>query len=387
MRALARAREGFTRRFGRPPAHVLRAPGRVELLGNHTDYNDGLVLSAAIDRDLAMAVGPRLDAEVRLVSADEGAEIQLDVRQLAPEALFPWARYPAGVLTALAARGIGIPGFDALIESDVPSGAGLGSSAALEAVTALAVRALQPFRLADDRGAALDDAERWRLAHLLRAAEFDFVGVPCGILDQASVLFGASDTVLLIDCRVPSVQGLGVRKVAFVLADSGEPHSLASAPYAALRDACTLAARKLSVPALRDVAPGDLASLPDTLDDLEARCVRHVVAENERVAQAAKALRAGDLRTVGRLMTESHASSRDLLQNSTLDLDLLVELATADPACFGARLTGGGFGGVTVSLVASEVAEGFAERLATQFDKRTGRLLGTACVLPAAAAG
>jgi galactokinase len=361
---------------------VARAPGRVEILGNHTDYNEGLVLSAAIDRDLVMAVASRDDTQIRLVSTEEGSEVVLGVRNLQPDGLVPWARYVAGVLAKLTERGIGIPGFDAVIASDVPSGAGLSSSAALEVATALAVRALQPFRLADDRGAVLDAAERWQLAALCWAAERDLLGVPCGLLDQVSVLFGTANTVLLLDCRTPSVDTLALRGVAFVVADSGERHALTDGAYAALAALCASAARGLSVRALRDVPPADVERLPPDLGSAETGCVRHVVAENDRVARAAAALRVGDLRTVGRLMMESHASSREFLRNSTPDLDLLVELATADAACFGARLTGGGFGGSTVSLVAGAVAGDFARRLAVRFEQRTGRPIVTRCLYP-----
>jgi galactokinase len=387
VQSQGRAREAFTRRFGRPPLHVTRAPGRVEILGNHTDYNEGLVLSAAIDRDLAIAIAGREDTQIRIASVEEGSEVVLSAGNVCADGIVPWARYVAGVLAKLAARGVGLPGFDAAIASDVPSGGGLSSSAALEVATALAVRAVQPFRLADDRGAMLDDAERWQLATLCRSAEQEIVGVPCGLLDHVSVLFGAPNALLYLDCRVPSVDTLRLGGATFVLADSGVRHALTDGAYTALAALCANAARTLGVRALRDVAPAEIERLPPALAAAEAGCVRHVVAENARVAQAAAAVRAGDLRTVGRLMTESHASSRDLLRNSTPELDLLVELATAEPACFGARLTGGGFGGSTVSLVAGAVAEDFARRLAVRFEQRTGRPIVARCLGPGAGAG
>jgi galactokinase len=383
--AVARARAAFAERMGRAPRHVVRAPGRIELLGNHTDYNEGLVLSAAIDRDLALAVAPRDDGLVRIASSDQPDEALFAPAPESFAGLAPWAQYPAAVLLKLRERGVDVPGFDGLVASDVPVGSGLSSSAALEVATALAVRALRPYRLADGAG-ELDEAERWQLAHLCRAAERDLVGVPCGLLDQVSVLFGAPEAALLIDCRAPSVERLPFRDVGLVVADSGKRHELTAGHYGEIAAACASAARALGVRALRDATPGDLLRDADRLSARDADCARHVVTEIERVARGAGALRAADLTTFGRLMAESHASSRDLLRNSTPELDLLVALALALPGCLGARLTGGGFGGATVSLTHAERAETLALELAEHFRARSARAIATWRLRPAAGA-
>jgi len=378
-------RTAFVRRFERAPAHVARAPGRLELLGNHTDYNEGLVLAAAIDRELAIATAPRADRLVRIASLALNEEVTLDPRGASPAAVPLWARYVVGVLVQLLARGIPVPGFDALVTSDLPPGAGLSSSAALEVATALSVRALAPFRLSPGDVADLDDAERWALARFCREAEREFVGVPCGLLDQVAVLFGRCDTALLLDCRAPSVEVLPLPDTALVVCDSGERHELADSGYAEIARACRTAATTLEVTSLRDADRERLATAKRRLTARERNCARHVVDEIARVATAATALRQGDLRTLGRCMTESHASSRRLLRNSTPVLDELVRLAT-DSGCLGSRLTGGGFGGSTVSLVAADEAPGFLLALAER-TRAAGLQIAPRRFLPAAGAG
>jgi galactokinase len=377
-------RAAFARRFDRAPVHVARAPGRLELLGNHTDYNDGLVLAVAVDRELAIAVAPRGDRLVRIVSLALNEEVSLDPRGASPAAVPLWARYVVGVLAQLVTRGVTVPGFDALVTSDLPPGAGLSSSAALEVATALAVRGLAPYRLSPGGSHVLDDAERWALAALCRAAEREFVGVPCGLLDQVAVLFGRTEAALLLDCRAPSVQTVPLRDAALVVCDSGERHELADSGYAAIVDACRTAATTLRLPSLRDADLQGLAAAKRKLPARARDCARHVVEENARVATAATALGAGDLATVGRCMTESHASSRRLLRNSTPVLDELVRLAL-DCGALGARLTGGGFGGSTVSLVAADAAPAFLLALAER-TRAAGLHIAPRRFLPAAGA-
>jgi galactokinase len=373
MTAHTRATDAFSERFGRSPEHLAHAPGRIELLGNHTDYNDGLVLSAAIDRTLVIAAARRPDGRIRLHSLEQDEAVTFDADAPDTARLASWARYPAGVIALLGRRGVAVPGFDAVIASDVPIGAGLSSSAAVEVATALAVRALSPFRLAGGAPAPLDDPERWQLAALCRAAEHEFAGVPVGLLDQVSVLFGARDHALLLDCRAPSVERLPLRGAALVVCDSGDRHALDDGRYAEIRDACVAAARHFGVAALRDVPEARLARMPGALGAREQACARHVVEEIARVARAADALRGDDLPAFGRLMVASHASSRTLLGNSTPALDLLVELALAMPGCLGARLTGGGFGGATVTLARPDASDAVMETLPARFAARTGR--------------
>jgi galactokinase len=380
VRARQRATEAFERRFGRAPACVVETPGRVELLGNHTDYNEGLVLGAAIDRSLAVAAAPRPDALLRFRSLEEDDEAVVDPAAWDPAAVAAWVRYPTGVVAALRARGARVPGFDAVVASDVPVGAGLGSSAALEVATALAIRAL------DGSARKFDDAERWALAHLCRAAERDWAGVPCGLLDQATVLFGRAERAVLLDCRVPSIAHVPLGDAVLVVCDSGERHALVQGRYAGIAAACAAATRALGVAALRDASPEDVARCAAAMDARAAACARHVVDEIARVARAAEALRANDLGAFGRLMTDSHASSRTLLGNSTPGLDALVDAALAVPGCLGARLTGGGFGGAIVALADAGSGEALCAALPASVRARTGRAVAAWALRPAAGA-
>lgn len=380
MRARQRAAEAFERRFGRAPVCVIEAPGRVELLGNHTDYNEGLVLAAAVDLRLAIAAAPRSDAQLRLRSLEEDDEVAVDPAACDPAAVAPWARYPAGVAAALRSCGTRVPGFDAVVASDIPVGAGLGSSAAFEVATALAIRGLDGSR------PGLADAERWELAHLCRAAERDWAGVPCGLLDQASVLFGATEQAVLLDCRVPAIAHVPLGDAVLVVCDSGERHVLAQGRYAEIAAACAAAARVLGVAALRAASAEDVARGAAAMDARAAACARHVVDEIARVAHAAEALRANDLAGFGRLMTDSHTSSRTLLGNSTAGLDALVDAALAVPGCLGARLTGGGFGGAIVALAHAGSGPALCAALPASVRARTGRAVAAWALRPVAGA-
>ncbi len=380
-------RELFRKRFGATPPHVVRAPGRLEVLGNHTDYNEGLVMAAAVDRYIFMAVEPRSDGWIELVSSafPEPERFRTDVLRSNPAAR--WADYVKGVLAQLRKRGVPFGGFNAAIHGTVPPGAGMSSSAALEVATALAVRRLYPFGLSetgpapppqrDARGLPppLAPAERMHLAHLCRAAENEFVGMPCGILDQVSSLFGRAWHVLTIDCRFGSVETLPLTGEVLVVCDSGVRHALVSGQYAALRQHCESAARKLGARSLRSVEPADLKAHRERLTAREFECAWHVVSEIARVVAAERALRDGDHAQFGQYLFQSHESSRDFLRNSTPELDLLVELARAHPACLGARLTGGGFGGATIHLVRHHQVEEFVQYMAREHQRRTGRPL------------
>lgn len=386
-------RDLFRRQFQVLPAHVVLAPGRVELLGNHTDYNDGLVLAAALDRHIALGVSPRRDGRIVLVSGAFPGRVEFPCNEVEKDPAAPWADHVKGVLRQLRDRGVHFTGFDAAIASDLPAGAGLSSSAALSVATALAVRALHPYRLgpaglleppARGRDGLLpppDAAGKRELARLCRAAEQGFVGVQCGLLDQISCLFGRAHHALELDCQSLSVETVPLPgAVTLVLCPSGVTHALAGGEYNALRAECEGAARALGVPSLRAVDAARLAAGRDRLTPRQQECARHVVGEIQRVVAGTRALRDGDLEQFGQYLGQSHASSRDLLRNSCPELDRLVGLAGRHPACLGARLTGGGFGGATISLVKCEGTEAFLDHMVRGWAEAGGGVLRPLCV-------
>ena len=374
----------FKHHFGYKPPHVVKAPGRLELLGNHTDYNEGLVMSVAVDRYVHMAIAPRTDGKIELVSSafPEPEVFWMSEMKKNPDA--GWADYVKGVLAQLRKRGVHFSGFNAAVYGTIPMGAGMSSSAALEVATALAVRKLYPFSLSetgatvpprrDERGhlPSVDKVERMFFAKLCRAAENEFVGVPCGILDQVSSLFGKPWNVINIDCRYLTVDHAPLIGEAIVVCNSGVKHALVGGEYAELRANCESAAQKLSAKSLRSVEMEWLKQNQAALTPREYECAHHVVSEIARVVAGEKALRADDHRQFGQYMFHSHESSRDSLKNSTAELDTLVELARQHPGCLGARLTGGGFGGATINLVSYHQAESFMEHMATTYRGRTG---------------
>ena len=377
----------FRKHLGYTPAHVVWAPGRLEVLGNHTDYNEGLVLSVAVDRYLQIAAAPRTDGKIELVSsAFPGREI-FWISELKHNPAAPWADYVKGVLAQLRKRGVHFSGFSAAIHSTLPIGAGMSSSAALEIATALLVRQLFPYSLTelgasvppprDRRGRLprLETKEKLHLARLCQAAEIEFVGVNCGLLDQLSCLFGRAYHVMNIDCRFQSVHHAPMPGEAIVVCDSGVKHQLAAGGYNELREHCESAARALATKSLRSVELPWLKANRGQLNRREYDCAYHVVGEIQRVVFAEKALSDDDHRQFGQYMFLSHESSRDFLKNSCPELDLLVDLARAHPGCLGARLTGGGFGGATINLVAYHQAEDFMRHMARHYEQRTGRNL------------
>jgi galactokinase len=375
----------FKKHFGYTPPHVVKAPGRLEVLGNHTDYNDGLVMSVAVDKYIFIAAGPRTDGKIELVSSAFPEPEKFWMSEIKPNPAARWADYVKGVLVQLRKRGVHFSGFNAAIHGTIPIGAGMSSSAALEVATALAVRRLYPFSLTetgatvppkrDERGQLppLTPAERLHYAKLCRAAENEFAGVPCGILDQVSSLFGKAWHVMNIDCKFLTIETAPLLGEAFIVCDSGVKHALVGGEYAELRRHCESAAQKLHAQSLRAVALNHLLARRAALTPREFECARHVVGEIARVVAAERALREEDHRQFGQYMFQSHESSRDLLKNSTPELDTLVELARQHPGCLGARLTGGGFGGATLNLVAYHQAESFMAHIARAYAARTGR--------------
>ena len=360
----------FRVRFGRAPEAITEAPARVNLIGEHLDYNGGLVLPVAIDRSVLVAFGRSGHREVRAYSTDVGQESAFRLGQeIQHDADAHWSDYVRGVTDVLTKAGDGCSGLDLLISGDVPLGAGLSSSAALEVATAGALRSAWGL-----------DIEDGPLALFCQRAENDFVGVRCGVMDQLASTLGRAGHALLIDCRSLECEhvplGLEERGIAIVVVDSGQRRRLEEADYNRQRKECVQALRLLRAsttqrPArsLVDATVEDLgrASLPGTL----LRRARHVVTEQARVERAVAALRNDYLDTVGALMNESHVSLRDDFEVSTAELDLLVELAQAQPTVLGARLTGAGFGGSTVNLVCADALDGFAMDVVERYASET----------------
>jgi len=374
----------FKRQFGHTPTHQARAPGRLEVLGNHTDYNHGLVMSVAVDKYIFIASSPRPDGRIELVSTAFPAPEKFSISDIQPNPAAGWANYVKGVLVQHRKRGVHCGGFNAAIHSTIPMGAGMSSSAALEVATALTVRRLYPYSLtntgittppqADANGVLprVHPVERMAYAKVCRAAENEFVGVPCGILDQVSSLFGKAWQVMEIDCDTLTVGHAPLAGIALVICNSGVKHELVGGEYKELRDNCEAAARKLGVKFLRTVDRKQVLAARERLTPREFECAHHVVTEIARVVAGEKALRANDLGQFGQYLFQSHESSRDFLRNSTAELDALVEVARNHPACLGARLTGGGFGGATINLVKHHEVEGFITHMIAGYEKNPG---------------
>ena len=377
----------FKRHFGYTPPNVVRAPGRLELLGNHTDYNQGLVMSLAIDKYIYIASAPRLDGKIELISDLFPEPERFWITELKKNPAAPWADYVKGVLEQLRKRGAHFSGFNAAIAGDIPMGAGMSSSAALEVAAALAVRSLFPFSLSetgatvppkrDDKGQLppLSGQERLFFAKLCQAAENQFVGVRSGLLDQISSLYGKAWHVMNIDFQFLTVQLEQLIGQAIIVCNSGVKHALTGGEYNELRENCESAAHKLGAKSLRSVELRTLNANKSKLTTREYECARHVVSEIARVAAGECALRNQDHRQFGQYMFQSHESSRDFLKNSTPELDLLVELARAHSGCLGARLSGGGFGGATINLVAYHQAEDFMATIARRYKEKSGHEL------------
>ena len=346
---------GFLATFGYEPSGLWSAPGRVNLIGEHTDYNLGFVLPFAIDRRTVVALALRDDRVARVASSFADEVVEIDLSALDPSVLDGWAAYPLGVAWALGAAwalGVGgadlaaVPGFDIFIESNVPVGAGLSSSAAIESAVALALNDV--WQLGFDRPA---------LARVGQLAENEAVGAPTGIMDQSASLLGEKDCAVFLDCRSLESRiielGLADAGLVVLIMDTGIKHEHATGGYAERRASCELGARMLGVDSLRDLGIDDLPRARAELDDITFRRVRHVVTENQRVLDTVAALASGGPRSIGDLLDASHRSMRDDFEISIAELDLAVETAQANGA-IGARMTGGGFGGAAIALVATE---------------------------------
>jgi galactokinase len=366
---LERIRALFRERFGNAAPFLFRAPGRVNLIGEHTDYNEGYVLPAAIDRDAVMAASPRPDRQVRLYSANLDAGFAFALDDIQHDAEQTWSNYPRGVAWALEERGLRLAGLDAVIESTVPLGGGLSSSAALEVATAIAFQSLAGFEMAPEE-----------MARVCQKAENDFVGMPCGIMDQFIACLGRRDHALLIDCRSLAYEHvpLGLTDHALVVVDTGVRRELAASEYRVRRRECEQGAALLravipQVRSLRDLSPADLERHRKRLPEVIYRRCRHVVTENARVLESVAALRRHDLEAFGRLMWASHESLRDDYEVSCGELDLLVKIARSAPGVLGSRMVGGGFGGCTVTLAARPALAAFREATTARYTRETGR--------------
>ena len=340
------ARDGFEAVFGAAPDGLWSAPGRVNLIGEHTDYNEGFVLPFAIDRRTVVALGVRDDRRVRVAStfADELAEIDLDA--LTPQALGGWSAYPLGVAWAFSEFGAdlaAVPGVDLFIDSDVPVGAGLSSSAAIESAVALALNDVWQLGL-----------DRRTLARVGQRAENVAVGAPTGIMDQSASLLGQGDHAVFLDCRTLESElvplGLAEAGLAVLVIDTGVKHSHATGGYGERRAACERGAAAMGASSLRDLTVDDLPRAQQLLDDETFRRIRHVITENQRVLDTVAVLRAEGASAIGELLDASHRSMRDDFEISVPELDLAVETAVGAGA-IGARMTGGGFGGAAIALV------------------------------------
>src|ERR1700756_438804 len=339
---------------------VALAPGRVEILGNHTDYNEGVVLSAAIDRGVTASVHRLLQPQIEVSSRTNQRTASKHLDEISPSAVEPWANYCFGVIRELVAAGWPPTGLGIEIASDLPVGGGLSSSAALEVATAFAAIDLANWSLAP-----------MKIAQLCQKAENEFVGVKCGLLDQASSVFGEDNRAILLDFRSITAETYQLPAgVSLLLLDSGIPHALTGGEYNERREQCQAAAAALKVTALRDART--IQVLNSDLDPLVKRRALHITGENERVFSGGEALLARDIETFGQLMFASHESSRYNFENSTPNLDALVEIAQSTDGVIGSRLTGGGFGGSTVSLIRSELAEPIIESMQKKYLSVTG---------------
>ena len=361
--------------FGEPPALLARAPGRVNLIGEHTDYNDGFVLPMAIDRAIWIALTPRADRRVVVHSLDFDSRADIDLDRL-NHADDGWPEYLRGVAWALQEAGQPLRGWQGVMAGDVPIGSGLSSSAALELVLARAFQAVSAF--------AWEPAS---IALHAQRAENEWVGMNCGIMDQMISAAGEAGRALLIDCRSLATTPVPLPPAsAIVVMDSMTRRGLVDSAYNERRSQCETAAQHFGVGALRDVDESDFRQRAGQLDALARRRARHVISENARTLAAADAMRQGDAGRLGALMNASHDSLRDDFEVSTAALDALVELARGQAGCFGARLTGAGFGGCALALVRDDAVEAFLPAVAERYEAATGETPTLYACQPAAGA-
>jgi galactokinase len=365
----ARLRDVSPEAAARPgDVRVVHAPGRVNLIGEHTDYNSGFVLPVAIDLGIAIALLPTDDRRVELTLAATGETAGFDLDAIGPARGGAWIDYVAGTAWALAERGAATRGFRGILASDLPQGSGLSSSAALELASSLALS-----------GGELPALDRMTLARTAQRAENGYVGVNCGLMDQFASAFGQAGHALLLDCRSLEHRAIPMADpdLALVACHSGSPRKLESSAYNERRSQCEAAAAAIlggstGEASLRDVTPAMLEAARPRLDPVVAARAEHIVHENARVLAAVAAFEAGDVEEMGRLFYASHASMRDLFGISSPELDALVEISAAVPGVIGARLTGAGFGGCTINLVRRAAVGALRDAVMHAYPARTG---------------
>jgi galactokinase len=346
---------------------IFRAPGRVNLIGEHTDYNDGFVMPAAIGFYTWIAASARSDRTLHVRSGEFHETIDLSLDSLAGPPRKHWSDFVRGVAAVLESRGVHLLGANLIIQGQVPMGAGLSSSASLEVATGLALLATSQA-----------EVPQLELVKICQRAEHEYVGTRCGIMDQFIAVFASSGHALMIDCRSLDYQSLSIPDDArLVICNSMVKHELASGEYNRRRAECEAGVKvfrktSLTVQALRDVTLADLENHQAQLTEVVYRRCRHVISENQRVLDAAEALRASDLDRFGRLMYESHRSLQQDYEVSSQELDLLVEIASSCQGVYGSRMTGGGFGGCTITLVRANSVEAFHEKITQAYKAKTG---------------
>ena len=358
--------EMFAKCFGRPPGWRVAAPGRVNLIGEHTDYNDGFVLPMAIERYTVMAAARNTRREVTLHSVTTGDTATFSLRGKVQRGDPPWSNYVRGVVAGFLERGTRVSGFDCVIDSSVPIGGGVSSSAALEVAAATLLEAMCDM--------SLDPVEK---ALLCQQAEHRFAGVPCGIMDQFTSVLARENHALMLDCRSRTATAVPMTdpSVTVLVINSNVRHKLVDGVYAIRREQCETAARVLKVRALRDASLKSLALAQKSLEPVVFRRARHVISENERTLEAARAIQTGNWSRVGHLMYASHASLRDDYEVSCPELDVIVELASGiseRDGMIGCRMTGAGFGGCAVSLVRTQAVKTVARKIEEAYENKTG---------------
>ncbi|HVE55965.1 MAG TPA: galactokinase [Pyrinomonadaceae bacterium] len=350
----------FTNKYGAIP-RIFRAPGRVNLIGEHTDYNDGFVMPCAIDFATFVAASARTDRKIRVASSNFEGESEFDLDDQSVEIAESWARYVQGVASILERKGNLLRGANLLINSNVPIGAGLSSSAALEVSTAFALSSISEIKI-----------EKWDLAKIGQLAEHEFAGVRSGIMDQFASTFGVENHALFLDCRSLNWSPIPLSTAKFIICNTRTKHELADGEYNKRRADCEAAASLLGHQSLRDVSFAEFNEKSSELPERLQKRARHVITENRRVLEAVDFLQKNDLAEFGRLMNESHESLRSDYEVSSRELDLMVKIVRQQNGVLGARMTGGGFGGCTVNLLESEASEAFVEKVSAEYQKITG---------------
>ena len=365
-------------RFGVEPEAVARAPGRLEVLGGHTDYNEGFVLAVATEQATVIAGARSGDSLLRAWTDCDESEAAFDIRRVDEGPWGRWWDYPAGVIAELRSEGCEPVGADLAVISDVPIGGGVSSSAALEVACALVMAGLAGCTV---------DAEA--LALLCQRAENDYVGMRCGIMDQFASVFARAGHAMWLDCRSRERRLVPMNSddARFVVCDTNTPRELVGSAYNERRESCERAAEILGVDALRDVDEEALAAGAELLSETQRRRARHVVGENARVNAGVEALQAGDMDTLGELLNASHASLRDDYEVSCPELEAMRTAALGSPGCFGARLMGAGFGGCVLALVEAGLVDDFAARVGQQYQAETGLTPQIFATAPADGAG